>query len=60
MKNILLLLALLSLAGVVILRQDYQADFEHERISVISVGESVSIEDHLAEGLTIIEFGANW
>ncbi|MFT5286986.1 MAG: hypothetical protein ACI8TQ_003161 [Planctomycetota bacterium] len=60
MKNLMLLIGILSLVGIVIIKDDPQVGLTHERISTISAGESVDIENHLGEGFTIIEFGADW
>ena len=60
MKNLLILL-ILGLAGFVLMRDSAPASrLEHDRITTISTGEAVTIEDHLNDGWTVIEFGAEW
>ena len=62
MKNLLVLLGILSLAGFVFFRRGSasQSIGNHDRITTISNGESVDFEDHLGDGRTVFEFGADW
>ena len=62
MKNLLILLGIISLAGIVFMRggSDHASGLKHDRITTISNGEDVTIEDHLTDDWTVIEFGADW
>jgi len=62
MKNLLLLLGIVSLAGFVFFRggSDSNGVRNHDRITTISSGESVNFEDHFGDDWTVFEFGADW
>ena len=60
MKLLLVALGILSLVGVVYMGGDSRESLQHERITTISNGEAVVIENHLGTGFTVIDFGADW
>jgi len=61
MKNLLLALGILALAGVVFLGDDSSSEVASERIRTISRGEEVEIAEHLDDdSWTVVEFGADW